>query len=95
MTCSVSTYHGQLSQLWDNSRKRTVRSVRLGILPKMSVKRRTWADIKARTKPDIRTRIEAEARRLSDDLRSEAEPQKPHSEGGGRSDLREPARDPN
>jgi hypothetical protein len=70
-----------------------MRAVRLGILAEMSVKRRTWADIKARIKPEIRTRIEAEARRLSDDLRSEAEPQKPHSEGVGRSDLREPARD--
>jgi hypothetical protein len=70
-----------------------MRAVRLGILSEMSVKRRTWADIKARIKPEIRTRIESEARRLSDDLRSEAEPQEPHSEVVGRSDLREPARD--
>ena len=64
-----------------------MRAVRLGILATMSVKRHTWADIKARTKPDTRTRIEAEARRLSDGLRSEVEPQKPHSEGAGRGDL--------
>jgi hypothetical protein len=59
----------------------------------MRVKRHTWANMKARIKPDTRTRIEAEARRLSDELRSEAEPQKSHSEGVGRGVLREPARD--
>jgi DNA-binding transcriptional regulator YiaG len=32
------------------------------------MKRHKWSDIKARTKADTRTRIEAEARRLSDDL---------------------------
>ncbi len=30
--------------------------------------RHKWSDIKARTKPETRTRMEAEARRLSDDL---------------------------
>jgi DNA-binding transcriptional regulator YiaG len=30
--------------------------------------RHKWSDIKARTKPQTRSRIEAEARRLSDDL---------------------------
>jgi len=57
------------------------------------VKRHTWDDIKTRTKPEIRTRIEAEAHRLSDGLRSEAKPQRPHSKSLGRGDLREPARD--
>jgi hypothetical protein len=70
-----------------------MRAVRLGILATMSAKRHTWADIKARTKPDTRTRIEAEARRLSEDLRFEAEPQKPHSKGVGRGDLCEPSSD--
>ena len=32
------------------------------------MKRHKWADIKARTKPETRARIEAEARRLSEDL---------------------------
>jgi len=32
------------------------------------MKRYKWSDIKARTKPETRARIEAEARRLSDDL---------------------------
>ena len=32
------------------------------------MKRHKWSDIKARAKPDTRTRMEAEARRLSDDL---------------------------
>jgi len=32
------------------------------------MKRHKWADIKARTKPETRARIEAEATRLSDDL---------------------------
>jgi DNA-binding transcriptional regulator YiaG len=32
------------------------------------MKRHKWTDIKARAKPEIRGRIEAEARRLSDDL---------------------------
>lgn len=32
------------------------------------MKRHKWADIKARAKPETRARIEAEARRLSDDL---------------------------
>jgi DNA-binding transcriptional regulator YiaG len=32
------------------------------------MKRHKWSDIKARTKPETRTRIEAEARRLSEDL---------------------------
>jgi DNA-binding transcriptional regulator YiaG len=32
------------------------------------MKRHKWSAIKARTKPDTRARIEAEARRLSDDL---------------------------
>jgi DNA-binding transcriptional regulator YiaG len=32
------------------------------------MKRHKWADIKARVKPDTKARIEAEARRLSDDL---------------------------
>jgi DNA-binding transcriptional regulator YiaG len=32
------------------------------------MKRHKWADIKARTKPEVRKRIEAESRRLSDDL---------------------------
>lgn len=67
-----------------------MRAVRLGILAEMSVKRRTWADIKPRIKPEICTRIEAEACRLSDGLRSEAKLQQPHSEGG---DLRVLARD--
>ena len=59
----------------------------------MRVKRHTWANIKARIKPDTRTRIEAEARRLSDRIRSEAKLQKPHSKGVGRGDLCEPASD--
>jgi hypothetical protein len=59
----------------------------------MSVKPHTWADIKARTKPEIRTQIEAEGRRVSDGLRSEAELQKPRSEGVGRGDLCRPAGD--
>jgi hypothetical protein len=59
----------------------------------MSVKRHTWADIKACTKPEIRTRIETEARRLSDGIRSEASQKKRHSEGVGRGDLCKPARD--
>lgn len=63
------------------------------MLAKMSVKRYTWADIKARTKPEIRTRIEAEARGLSDGIRSEASQKKRHSEGVGRGDLCKPARD--
>lgn len=67
--------------------------VRLGMLAKMSVKRHTWADIKARTKPEIWTRIEAEACRLSDGLRSKAKLQQPHSEGVGRGDLCGPNRD--
>ena len=67
--------------------------MRLGILATMRVKRHTWANIKARIKPDTRTRIEAEARRLSDELRSEAEPQKLPAEGVSRSDQRGPARD--
>jgi DNA-binding transcriptional regulator YiaG len=32
------------------------------------MKRHKWSDIKARTKAETRTRIEAEAQRLSDDL---------------------------
>ena len=32
------------------------------------MKRHKWSDITARTKPDTRSRMEAEARRLSDDL---------------------------
>jgi DNA-binding transcriptional regulator YiaG len=32
------------------------------------MKRHKWADIKARTKPETRRRIEAEAQRLSEDL---------------------------
>ena len=32
------------------------------------MKRHKWSDIKARMKPDARARVEAEARRLSDDL---------------------------
>jgi predicted XRE-type DNA-binding protein len=32
------------------------------------MKRHKWSDIKARTKPETRTRMEAEAQRLSDDL---------------------------
>jgi hypothetical protein len=32
------------------------------------MKRHKWSDIKARTKPETRARIEAEGRRLSDDL---------------------------
>src|SRR5579863_7898527 len=32
------------------------------------MKRHKWSDIKARTKPETRTRIEAEAKRLSEDL---------------------------
>ena len=69
-----------------------MRSSRLGMLGKISVKRHTWADIKAGTKPEVRTRIEADARRLSDCLRSEAELQKPHSEDVGRGDQCKPAR---
>ena len=57
------------------------------------MKRHTWADIKARIKPEVRTRIETEARRLSDGLRSEAELQKPHSEDVGRRGQCKPARD--
>jgi hypothetical protein len=59
----------------------------------MSVKRHTWADINTCTKPEIRTRIEAEGRRLSDGVRSEASQKKCHSEGVGRGDLCKPARD--
>ena len=66
--------------------------MRIGILAKMSVKRRTWADIKASTKAEIRTRIEAEGRRLSDGIRSEASQTKRHSEGVG-PNLCKPARD--
>ena len=32
------------------------------------MKRQKWSDIKARSKPETRARIEAEAQRLSDDL---------------------------
>jgi DNA-binding XRE family transcriptional regulator len=32
------------------------------------MKRHKWSDIKARMKPDTRTRLEAEGQRLSDDL---------------------------
>ena len=32
------------------------------------MKRHKWSDIKARTKPETRARMEAEAQRLSDDL---------------------------
>jgi DNA-binding transcriptional regulator YiaG len=32
------------------------------------MKRHTWADIKARVKPETRARIESEARRLSEEL---------------------------
>ena len=64
----------------------------VGMLGKISVKRHTWADIKARTKPEVRTRIEADARRLSDCLRSEAEEQKPQPEDAGRGDRCKPAR---
>jgi DNA-binding transcriptional regulator YiaG len=32
------------------------------------MKRHKWSDIKARTRPETRSRIDAEARRLSDDL---------------------------
>jgi predicted transcriptional regulator len=32
------------------------------------MKRQKWADIKARMKPAVRARVEAEARRLSDEL---------------------------
>jgi DNA-binding transcriptional regulator YiaG len=32
------------------------------------MKRHKWSDIKARTKPETRSRMEAEARRLSEDL---------------------------
>ena len=34
------------------------------------MKRHTWSDIKARTTPEIRDRIEAEARLLSEDIRA-------------------------
>lgn len=53
----------------------------------------TWSDIKARTEPDTRTRIEVEGRRLSDGLRSEAELQDlpPEDVGGG--DLCNPVSD--
>jgi hypothetical protein len=59
----------------------------------MSVKRHTWADIKACTKPEIRRRIETEASRLSDGIKSEASQKKPHSKGGGRGDLPKPITD--
>jgi hypothetical protein len=34
------------------------------------MKRHTWSDIKARTTPEVRARIEAEARLLSEDIRA-------------------------
>jgi hypothetical protein len=33
------------------------------------MKRHTWSDIKARTTPEVRTRIESEMRLLSEDIR--------------------------
>jgi hypothetical protein len=36
------------------------------------VKRHSWADIKARTTPEVRGSIEAEARRLSEGVRADA-----------------------
>jgi hypothetical protein len=33
------------------------------------MKRHTWSDIKARTTPEVRTRIEGEMRLLSEDIR--------------------------
>jgi hypothetical protein len=54
----------------------------------MSVKRHTWSDIKAHTKPEIRTQIEAKGCRLSDGLRSEPELPKPHSKGVGRGECK-------
>jgi DNA-binding transcriptional regulator YiaG len=32
------------------------------------MKRQKWADVKARMKPDVRARVEADARRLSEEL---------------------------
>jgi hypothetical protein len=34
------------------------------------MKRHTWSDIKARTTPEVRTRIEAKARLLSEEIRA-------------------------
>ncbi len=70
-----------------------MRAVPLGILASMRLKRHTWADIKARIKPEVRTRIEADARRLSDGLRSEAELQEPHSGPVGQGDRCKPTSD--
>jgi hypothetical protein len=58
----------------------------------MSVRRHAWSDIKARTKPEIRTQIEAEGRRLSDGLKSEPELPKPDSKRVGRGECK-PASD--
>jgi len=57
------------------------------------MKRHTWSDIKARTKPEIRTQIEAEGRRLSDGLRSEPELPKPHSKGVDRGECKPASND--
>jgi len=70
-----------------------VRPIPLGILARVSVKRHTWADFKACTKPEIRTRIETEASRLSDGIKSEASPEETSLQGVGRGDLPKPARD--
>jgi hypothetical protein len=59
----------------------------------MNVMRYTWSELKARTKPHTRARIEVEGRRLSDGLRSEAELQDRPSEGIGGGDRGEPAGD--
>ena len=34
------------------------------------MKRHTWSDVKARTTPEVRTRLEAEARLLSEEIRA-------------------------
>ena len=70
-----------------------MRSARLGMLGTMSVKCHTWADIKARIKPEVTTWIEAEAHHLSDGLRSKAEPQTSYTEDVGRRRRCKPARD--
>lgn len=36
------------------------------------VKRHSWSDTKARTTPEVRASIEAEARRLSESIRADA-----------------------
>ena len=52
---------------------------------KAMMKRNPWSDIKARTTPDVRARIEAEARLLSEDIgaRTAAETATPQAQEDG------------